>query len=85
MIFKDWRKLPPLRPQSYIDIDNIDSDEMKALIQKARSLYHEGKRQGLIDENNKVYIFDSQAVSNLEQQIERAKYLLESLDKSNNF
>lgn len=84
MIFKDWRKLPPLRPQSYIDIDNLDSDEMKALIQKARSLYHEGKRQGLIDENNKILIFDSQAVSNLEQQIARAEYLLETFEENNN-
>ena len=84
MIFKDWRKLPPLRPQSYIDIDNLDSDEMKVLIQKARSLYHEGKRQGLIDENNKILIFNSQAVSNLEQQIARAEYLLETFEENNN-
>ena len=80
MIFKDWRKLPPLRPQSIIDMNVPAPERMKEIVRNSRNLYERGKALGFIDEERKIYSLDEKAISVLEEKTAKAAKILEELD-----
>jgi len=82
MIFKDWRKLPPLRPQSIIDINVPGPERMKEIVVNARNLYAKGREEGFIDEERKVYSLDDNLIAALEEKVAKAAKILESLDSA---
>lgn len=54
MAFSDWRKLPPLKPQSRIAVSELRSYDLAQMVRDARSLYDEAIRFGVIDDNSYI-------------------------------
>ena len=82
MIFKDWRQLAPLRPQSIIDVNVPGSENMKKIVINARNLYETGKAEGFIDDERKIYSLDEKAIAGIEEKVSRAAKILEEFDSA---
>lgn len=74
MPFNDWRKLPPLTPQSVIHLEQA-SEPLRQFVTKARELFDQANQAGIFDDENRICAPDPAKAEEIQALAQEAREL----------
>lgn len=80
--FDNWNLLPPVTPQSIINLDRVKAADLREAVTSSRELYETAQKLGLIDGGSKLYEPDPASIAELEGRCEGCEALLQQLDRA---
>lgn len=80
--FDNWNLLPPITPQSIMNLDRVKSGDLRDAVSKVRTLYEQASRHGLIDSGSKFYAPDPASAAELEERCSGCEAILQQTDRA---